>query len=328
MHDVFISYSSKDSRDALDVRTFLLQGGCTCWMAPDSIPAGSDYAQAIPKAIREARTFVLILSPSAQDSQWVRRELGKALDEKKTIIPFMVSNFKLNETFDFLLENAQWCHAYTGRGAALKKMLDAVQAQKSAYSHTPPRQTAVTPKQTATAPNPAVTSAKTVTAVPKPTVTTPKPQVTQASLRTYSNSRITSGILYGLTVWGVFWIVTLLLLGVGYLIDQQANVGPGVYGIAAVGMVPVAIFLIAAHRNKGIQDWITDVKHGNFPQKILLWLVLAVGIFWAAVAVIGLICSLQEEQFRFATDQIAMLAVGSGVAALVMLGSWLKKYQS
>lgn len=49
MHDVFISYSSKDFRDALDVRTFLLQGGCTCWMAPDSIPAGPTMPRQFPK---------------------------------------------------------------------------------------------------------------------------------------------------------------------------------------------------------------------------------------------------------------------------------------
>ena len=80
MRDAFISYSSTDSAEAYAVRNFLQRSGCTCWMAPDDISAGSDYAEAIPKAIADCRTFVLILSPDAQNSNWVRKELGKALD--------------------------------------------------------------------------------------------------------------------------------------------------------------------------------------------------------------------------------------------------------
>ena len=67
MRQVFISYSSKDYSQALSVRNVLEQNGITCWMAPESIPGGSNYTKEIPIAIRECQAFVLMLSANAQN---------------------------------------------------------------------------------------------------------------------------------------------------------------------------------------------------------------------------------------------------------------------
>jgi len=52
--DVFISYSSKEYETANIVRQTLKSNKIKCWMAPESIPAGSNYSREIPKGIRES----------------------------------------------------------------------------------------------------------------------------------------------------------------------------------------------------------------------------------------------------------------------------------
>ena len=51
MHDVFISYSSKDLDITEQVRRILETNGISCWIAPRNIPSGSSYAAEIPAAL-------------------------------------------------------------------------------------------------------------------------------------------------------------------------------------------------------------------------------------------------------------------------------------
>ena len=48
---IFISNSSKDIDQVLIVKELLDKKGFNCWMAPYSIPPGSDYASEITPAI-------------------------------------------------------------------------------------------------------------------------------------------------------------------------------------------------------------------------------------------------------------------------------------
>ena len=67
---VFISYSSKDERYIKKMTQMLEKMGISYWIAPDMIPAGSNYAREIPKAIRDCEIF--LRRPSSQ-SGWKRR---------------------------------------------------------------------------------------------------------------------------------------------------------------------------------------------------------------------------------------------------------------
>ena len=60
--DVFISYKSEEYGEANNVRKILTANGISCWMAPESIPMGSNYTQVIPAAIENCKVFLLILS--------------------------------------------------------------------------------------------------------------------------------------------------------------------------------------------------------------------------------------------------------------------------
>lgn len=121
--EVFISYKSEEFDKANWVKTILETNEITCWMAPMDIKGGSNYALEIPKAIRECKIFVLILSEKAQTSKWVPKELDQAINEEKTIMPFMLEDCLLKEDFNFYLTNVQRYEAYKNKSAAIERMI-------------------------------------------------------------------------------------------------------------------------------------------------------------------------------------------------------------
>lgn len=128
MHDVFISYSTKDTLQAEKVRNVLEQNGIPCWMAPRDIPGGSNYAGEIPKAIRGCQVFVLMLSENAQSSLWVVKELDTAVNCGKVIIPLMLEDCPLNDEFNFLLTGAQRYAAYCRSAEVLNTLVERIRA--------------------------------------------------------------------------------------------------------------------------------------------------------------------------------------------------------
>ena len=104
---VFISYSSKDYGVANHIREILGENKINCWMAPESIPCGSDYAHEIPTAIESCEYFLLVLSDDSQKSIWVPKELDLAIDSKKIVLPIHIDSSKLESNFRFSLSNVQ-----------------------------------------------------------------------------------------------------------------------------------------------------------------------------------------------------------------------------
>lgn len=128
MKDVFISYKAEEIQDALWVKAALEDKGIGCWMAPDDIPGGSSYATEIPQAIRQCKVFILILSAKTQASVWVSREIDLALNERKTVMPFMLEDCPLQDDFQFYLTNVQRYAAFRDKDAAMQKMLQQIQS--------------------------------------------------------------------------------------------------------------------------------------------------------------------------------------------------------
>ena len=124
--EVFISYKSDEFDDANWVRSILENNGISCWMAPSCIPGGSNYAQEIPKAIRDCKVFVLILSQKSQESKWVPKEIDQAINEGKIIMPFMIENCSLKDDFNFYLSNIQRYYAYENKVAAIRTMIEEI----------------------------------------------------------------------------------------------------------------------------------------------------------------------------------------------------------
>ncbi len=115
MSYAFISYKTDDLEEALWVKDQLSARGIPCWMAPDSIPGGSSYAQEIPRAIRSCFAFILILSEATQESKFVPKEIDLAINLGKPILPFMIENFELRDDFNFYLSNVNRFPAYQSK---------------------------------------------------------------------------------------------------------------------------------------------------------------------------------------------------------------------
>jgi len=110
--DVFISYSSRQIGEALDIRNRLTAAGVSCWMAPDSIPTGSQYWQEIPIALANTKVLVLLLTPDAENSKWVPKEVNTAIENRSVIIPFQPYDYHNSAAFRFILSDVQIIHAW------------------------------------------------------------------------------------------------------------------------------------------------------------------------------------------------------------------------
>ena len=120
---VFISYSTRDNTVAQQVRQVLEKNGIRCWMAPESIPAGSDYGQEIPKAIDGCAVFLLLLSDASQKSNWVPKELGLAIGKGRKVIPFQIDDAEITDAFNFYLTNSQRISAYNRMTEAYAELI-------------------------------------------------------------------------------------------------------------------------------------------------------------------------------------------------------------
>jgi hypothetical protein len=110
---VFISYASTDFLRADAVRQQLERAGWACWIAPRDINrTGLPYTEAIPQAIRQARAVVVLLSPAANLSVHIPRELDMALERKLLIVPIRLADMRPAGQLEYLLRTCQWLDAF------------------------------------------------------------------------------------------------------------------------------------------------------------------------------------------------------------------------
>jgi len=103
----FISYSTQNQVISDSMRQLLTKYGISSWMAPADIPAGSKYAQVINRAIKECSCVILMLSNASQKSIWVAKEIERAINYHKTIIPVQIEDLVLNDEFEFYISTDQ-----------------------------------------------------------------------------------------------------------------------------------------------------------------------------------------------------------------------------
>ena len=86
----------------------LKENGIMAWIAPESIPTGSNYIAEIPRAISSVRAMVLLLTEESQRSRWVQKEAGSAIGAGKLLLPMAIHSFQLTPEMSFLLEGEQF----------------------------------------------------------------------------------------------------------------------------------------------------------------------------------------------------------------------------
>ena len=141
MPDLFISYSSKNQKEADRLCQALELVDVTCWIASRDIPAGSDYAREIPGAIDRADAVVILVSRESQTSEHVVNELALAAQAKKPMVPYRLDDAPLVEDhFRYHLTARNWVDGTGNRYEALWELLKEVKKlrlQKKPENRTP-----------------------------------------------------------------------------------------------------------------------------------------------------------------------------------------------
>lgn len=105
---IFISHiSNPDHEAAKRIAEILKDNGISCWIAPESIEGGNDFAVAIPKAINTCEIFLLILSKNTARSAHVRKELMLAISHRKKIIPLRIDDCDIDDVYEYLCADIQ-----------------------------------------------------------------------------------------------------------------------------------------------------------------------------------------------------------------------------
>ncbi|MCL2797882.1 MAG: toll/interleukin-1 receptor domain-containing protein [Firmicutes bacterium] len=110
--DIFVSYSIKDQMFANEVVEYLESKGIECWIAPRDIAVGSKYYQAeIASSVIASKSFLLVLSENAIESDNVYDELALARKNNKRVIPFKIEDCTLTPRFELYLGSTQFYDA-------------------------------------------------------------------------------------------------------------------------------------------------------------------------------------------------------------------------
>ena len=89
---VFLSHSSKDRAFVLRIVTFLRQNKIGFWYSESHLRGAQQWHDEIGRALAKCNWLLLVLSPNAIRSPWVKRELLYALEQRRyneKIIPLL-----------------------------------------------------------------------------------------------------------------------------------------------------------------------------------------------------------------------------------------------
>ena len=111
-HDIFISYTTKESDVALAFCDQAEKAGIKCWIAERDIPFGGAYDELIPEAIENARWVVFLISELSMQSEDVAKELKLAIDNNsRNIVPVLIQDVRLVKSFKYHLSRPQYIKA-------------------------------------------------------------------------------------------------------------------------------------------------------------------------------------------------------------------------
>ncbi len=128
---IFVSYSSKDRPFALEFSQELELLGANIWIDQNSIQLGQNWDNAIEDALETADTFLLLISPTAVDSQNVQDEVSIAKENNKKLIPVLIMPCELPMRWKRL----QFADLTKNADKAIKDIVDELGLQLEATSN-------------------------------------------------------------------------------------------------------------------------------------------------------------------------------------------------
>ena len=105
---VFISHSSTDKKFVRTLKDGLIENGIQTWVDEDQMDLGDILNEKLNTALNESSHLVIILTPASVNSPWVKFELKKALENRRTglmqkIIPIKYRECEIPEELIDLL---------------------------------------------------------------------------------------------------------------------------------------------------------------------------------------------------------------------------------
>lgn len=88
---VFLSHSSQDQNFVRRLAADLDRAGTTAWIDQDELRTGQDLA-VIDATIGESEALVVVVSPAAAASRWVRREIVSARSQNVRVLPVLLGD--------------------------------------------------------------------------------------------------------------------------------------------------------------------------------------------------------------------------------------------
>lgn len=136
---VFISHSSEDREVAQKVCDLLEKRGLRCWIAPRNITPGREYASEIIDAINDCGALVLVLTENANASKFVAKEVERAVDRERPVIPLRVREVRPGKSLELFISSSHWIDAFTSPMDAKMDQLEAALRPLCQMEAPPPR---------------------------------------------------------------------------------------------------------------------------------------------------------------------------------------------
>jgi hypothetical protein len=109
-HDVFISFAFADKQAAARIHAYFKSNGIDPFWC-EELSAGEDYPELLGEAIRNSKSFLLVVSDSTDNSDSVRKETTIAHNNKKPIIPVRIKEI-LPKKLEYLIANSLFFDAF------------------------------------------------------------------------------------------------------------------------------------------------------------------------------------------------------------------------
>jgi hypothetical protein len=123
--EIFLSHSSQDHEFATRIGEVLAAHGLPYWYSKRDILGAAQWHDEIGEALARCDWFLLVLSPAAVESTWVKRELLDALDQKRYIGHIVVLDFQPAESrrLSWTLRSFQWVDFQRGFADGCRDLL-------------------------------------------------------------------------------------------------------------------------------------------------------------------------------------------------------------
>ena len=119
MKNVFIGYTTSDKKFSEQIATGLKQAGINVWYSPWEIKVGDSIIEKVTKALSKNDYFLIILSPDAIRSEWLKKELNISVIQQLnkqsiTILPVLYKQCQLPDIISDLKYANFLTDYYTG----------------------------------------------------------------------------------------------------------------------------------------------------------------------------------------------------------------------